>query len=106
MWTFVVAPQPRRFDHLTHLSGARRRVAPFPLLIAACLLVAGAGVLSSAARAAPQTASPPPAANKTPAVTKYTCPMHPEVVTTEPGRCPKCGMKLVPKDPAAPGEKK
>src|SRR5213083_692140 len=27
---------------------------------------------------------------------KYTCPMHPEVVTDHPGNCPKCGMKLVP----------
>jgi hypothetical protein len=27
---------------------------------------------------------------------KYTCPMHPEVVTEHPGNCPKCGMKLVP----------
>ncbi len=27
---------------------------------------------------------------------KYTCPMHPEVVTDDPGNCPKCGMKLVP----------
>ena len=26
----------------------------------------------------------------------YTCPMHPEVISTEPGRCPKCGMNLVP----------
>jgi len=25
----------------------------------------------------------------------YTCPMHPEVTSTEPGRCPKCGMKLM-----------
>jgi FtsP/CotA-like multicopper oxidase with cupredoxin domain len=25
----------------------------------------------------------------------YTCPMHPEVVQDEPGRCPECGMKLV-----------
>jgi len=24
----------------------------------------------------------------------YVCPMHPDVVTDEPGRCPKCGMKL------------
>ncbi len=28
----------------------------------------------------------------------YTCPMHPEVETKEPGRCPKCGMNLVPKE--------
>src|SRR5438067_12268490 len=25
-----------------------------------------------------------------------TCPMHPEVITDQPGNCPKCGMKLVP----------
>ena len=25
----------------------------------------------------------------------YCCPMHPEVISTEPGRCPKCGMKLL-----------
>lgn len=29
--------------------------------------------------------------------TKYTCPMHPEVVQDKPGDCPKCGMKLVEK---------
>jgi FtsP/CotA-like multicopper oxidase with cupredoxin domain len=26
----------------------------------------------------------------------YSCPMHPDVVSTEPGTCPQCGMKLVP----------
>ena len=25
----------------------------------------------------------------------YACPMHPEVTSSEPSRCPKCGMKLV-----------
>ncbi len=27
----------------------------------------------------------------------YTCPMHPEVVGVEGGKCPKCGMDLVKK---------
>ncbi|MFD2091893.1 multicopper oxidase domain-containing protein [Blastococcus deserti] len=25
----------------------------------------------------------------------YACPMHPDVVSDQPGRCPKCGMKLM-----------
>jgi len=28
---------------------------------------------------------------------KYTCPMHPEVQSDQPGNCSKCGMKLVEK---------
>ena len=32
--------------------------------------------------------------------TKYTCPMHPEVISDQPGACPKCGMDLVPDQPS------
>lgn len=28
----------------------------------------------------------------------YTCPMHPEVISDQPGNCPKCNMKLVLQD--------
>jgi hypothetical protein len=34
------------------------------------------------------------------AATVYVCPMHPEVTSTKAGElCPKCNMKLVPKQP-------
>ncbi len=40
------------------------------------------------------------------ATVEYTCPMHPEVVQSEPGSCPKCGMNLVPREtkPESPHE--
>lgn len=28
--------------------------------------------------------------------TKYTCPMHPQIIRDQPGKCPICGMDLVP----------
>lgn len=34
----------------------------------------------------------------------YVCPMHPEVQSDKPGKCPKCGMKLVPREPKKQAE--
>src|SRR4029434_10032316 len=31
----------------------------------------------------------------------YACPMHPEITSDQPGRCPKCGMKLLAVEPAS-----
>ena len=46
---------------------------------------------TTTATAADSTAAPASTA------TQYTCPMHPEVITSKPGQCPKCGMDLVVK---------
>jgi P-type Cu+ transporter len=44
----------------------------------------------------PPAAKPAPAAKPGAPAAQYTCPMHPEIVQTGPGSCPKCGMALVP----------
>ncbi len=46
---------------------------------------------------------PPPTSPTSTAARLYTCPMHPEVVSDKPGKCPKCGMELVPKNGPEPG---
>jgi RND family efflux transporter MFP subunit len=56
----------------------------------------------------PVMSSPDAATNSPPANTNslsaaypaakqlYTCPMHPDVISDQPGKCPKCGMDMVP----------
>jgi multidrug efflux pump subunit AcrA (membrane-fusion protein) len=59
----------------------------------------------AAAGGAPAAGAAPPGASAAEGHAdhpEYTCPMHPEFVTTDPkARCPECGMKLVPREPAA-----
>ena len=54
----------------------------------------------------PVTAEQPPTTKPTSlthlpttAPTMYTCPMHAEIVQSSLGRCPKCGIRLLPVEP-------
>jgi Cu+-exporting ATPase len=40
---------------------------------------------------------PAAAGHALPGPIEYTCPMHPEIVRSSPGACPKCGMALEPR---------
>jgi membrane fusion protein, copper/silver efflux system len=57
-----------------------------------------AGVIQPAAKAPGPTAAATPGQPK--AEQLYRCPMHPEIIRKKPGKCPICGMTLVP----VPGE--
>lgn len=46
----------------------------------------------------PVTAEQPLAEPIPPSI--YACPMHPEVAQSGPGKCPTCGMSLVPSEPS------
>jgi hypothetical protein len=58
------------------------------IIIAFAFLLAGTATIA-------QTKQPAKHKHHVTVAKKYTCPMHPEVVRNKPGKCPKCGMKLV-----------
>jgi Heavy metal binding domain len=56
---------------------------------------------SGGAAPPPQQAPQPSPSSSVPASAPkgaFVCPMHPEVTDSEAARCPKCGMKLVPRE--------
>ena len=44
-------------------------------------------------------AEPDTTVGKDSAKIKYTCTMHPDIISDKPGNCPKCGMELI-KEPS------
>lgn len=78
----VTVPDPAA--SVAHPANPRAAEAPAPT--ASTTLAVGSGLESQ--RPAEPSVEPAPAT--------YTCPMHPEVKSNAPGKCPKCGMKLQP----------
>lgn len=86
----------------SHPASTDAEVLPLPI---------GSGVLATDAHGAPSATTDHASPTTAPSVNDhdrhrsdkheqsvYTCPMHPEVSADQPGRCPKCNMKLVPRD--------
>ena len=57
-----------------------------------CAVLIGVGLLATSS---PITCAQSRAKARS-AATTYSCPMHPEVTSRKPGRCPKCGMTMRP----------
>lgn len=75
-------------------AAASRRTLLVLAIVAALAAAAGAYAFRGTLARVPVVGGwfgAPPA----PAADLYICPMHPEVQSTTPGRCPKCGMDLV-----------
>lgn len=75
--------------------------------LAAAAVTSALGIAACASRSAtgPQAQHVEPAGHEHRAApqsspearTEYTCPMHPDVIRSEPGSCPVCGMNLEPR---------
>jgi hypothetical protein len=65
-------------------ASARPMIPPAPM--------PGPSLAPSGANSVHSSSKPPG-----PATTVYSCPMHPEVQSSSPGKCPKCGMNLEPR---------
>ncbi|MDB5121970.1 MAG: actP [Mucilaginibacter sp.] len=64
------------------------------MLMAAAILISAATIFASGVHPVKAVAD---TSKKAAAKVVYTCPMHTDVVSYKPGKCPKCGMTLVKK---------
>ncbi|OQX12198.1 MAG: hypothetical protein BWK76_18035 [Desulfobulbaceae bacterium A2] len=85
-----MSPTPTPRNHTLPL----RRGHVVALFLALLLLLAGGFALFG--RQPGWWSAPRQEAATTRGPVQYTCPMHPEIVTNEPGDCPICSMSLVP----------
>ena len=82
-------------DHAAEAASPGTRLAPDEFDAAAPVSVAEAAKAAGRAEAPVHVEHDEPAARGAEPVTIYACPMHPEVTSETPGKCPKCGMTLV-----------
>ena len=72
-----------------------RKLLPVAVFLAAgLLLIVALGIAQRLGWVMSPVESPPAAASVSGSI--YTCPMHPQIRQPSPGRCPICGMALVP----------
>jgi hypothetical protein len=72
----------------------KQLILSYTILGAALLTACNAN--SSASKKEADTALTNADSSKMMSRVKYTCTMHPEVISDTSGHCPKCGMDLVP----------
>ena len=85
--TFAACATPVTRPPLLDPSNPAAPEAPLPII----------GAAEDAHVAPVDPGTPSPAERSTPTAGRYVCPMHAEVTLDSPGKCPKCGMALVPR---------
>ena len=74
----------------------KTKAAAFPAVMRRLSrLVLALVVFAESAGMFAQTANAPASATPTESPVEFVCPMHPDVRSLQPGRCPRCGMELV-----------
>lgn len=96
----VVTAAPRSSAEMARVEpGATLRPdafdAPSPIAVAEAAKAVGGGGHGGHSMAPPSSATAEATGSQ---AVIYTCPMHPEVTSAAPGKCPKCGMTLVKKE--------
>lgn len=82
-----------RWPFVARLNGVPMRALAVAVLLACFALACHRSANGESRQVSSQST---PTVNSNAEATKYTCPMHPEVISDKPGRCPKCRMDLTP----------